>query len=93
MINIIKKPFVYNRFKAITGAFGLVVKNRIFKPVVQNYLQTKNELMVSKFLNITYSINLHTVVNHQIPIDHPTKHNASQPPGVSSLQAYQTPAR
>jgi hypothetical protein len=92
-INIIKKSFVYSRFEAVTGAFGLARKNWLLKPIVLSYLQSKSGLMLRQFLSITYSINLHRVINHQIPIESSTRHSSSQPPAVSSLQAYQTPAR
>ncbi len=86
-----------NRLYSVTGTFSLALRNPCFyrqsgwKSI--NYLPELNALRVFVAGVIRDFINPHRVNTTLIPIEPSPKQTASQLPAVSSLEAYQTPAR
>ncbi len=97
MIIVAGNALLNNRFYSVTGAFSLTLRTQCFyrQPSYKTmrYLPEANAYTV--FITQVNSdfINLQRGVTTLIPIDPYPKLTASQHPGVSSLEAYQTPAR
>ncbi len=92
-IILTKKLIVTNWFGPVTGAFDRIIKNSFFNQIILRYLLSTNAFRVSRSSKIRRSINSYRLANNQIPIDLLSKQVSSQSPAVSSLEAYQTPAR
>ena len=97
MIIVAGNALLNNRLYLVTGAFSLAFRISCF------YRQTGWETMRYLSKPNAYSffiarvnrgyINTHRVVTTLIPIGQYPKLTVSQQPAVSSLEAYQTPAR
>ena len=86
-----------NRLYSVTGALDLILKTPCFYRQsgykTMRYLPEPNAYAVFIARVIRRFINPHRVVTTLIPIGQYPKLTASQHPAVSSLEAYQTPAR
>ena len=97
MIIVTGHALLYNRFYSVTGAFSLTLR------IPRFYRQPGYKTMQYWLVPFAYTvfiarvirrfINPHRVVTTLIPIGQYPKLTASQHPAVSSLEAYQTPAR
>ena len=97
MIIVAGNALLNNRFYSVTGTFSLTLR------IPCNYRQLGYNTM--RYLPKPYAytvfiarvnrdfINPHRGITTLIPIDPYPKLTASQHPAVSSLEAYQTPAR
>jgi len=97
MIIVAGNALLNNRLYSVTGAFSLSLKILCFyrQPGYKTirYLPEPNAYTVFSTRVIRGFINPHRVVTTLIPIGQYPKLTASLRPAVSSLEAYQTPAR
>ena len=97
MIIVVGNAILKNRFYPVTGTFSLALRIPCaYRQPGYKTMQTLPEAnaytVFSARVNRDF-INLHRGVTTLIPIDPSPKLTASQQPAVSSLEAYQTPAR
>ncbi|MBT3206305.1 MAG: hypothetical protein HOM14_19810 [Gammaproteobacteria bacterium] len=90
---ISKTLLVNNRLEPVTGVFGLPVKNSFLNHKMRRYLLFSNAFIADSFLKNRLSFNSPSIASNQIPIDLLPKQVSQLSPAVSSLEAYQTPAR
>ena len=97
MIIVAGNALLNNRFYSVTGVFSLTLKILCFYQQpgykTMRYLPKPNAYTILIARVIRGFINPHRGVTTLIPIDPFPKLTASQQPAVSSLEAYQTPAR
>ena len=97
MIIVAGNALLNNRLYSVTGAFSLSLRILCFyrQPGYKTirYLPEPNAYTVFSTRVIRDFINPHRVVTTLIPIGQYPKLTASLRPAVSSLEAYQTPAR
>ena len=97
MINVAGNALLNNRFYSVTGAFSLSLRILCFYRQLGyksiRYLPEPNAYTVFSTRVISDVINSRQVVTTLIPIGPYPKLTASRRPAVSSLEAYQTPAR
>jgi len=97
MIIVAGNALLYNRFYPVTGTFGLTLRIPCFYR--QPGYKTMRTLPIPNAYTVFSDrvtrdfIKLHRGVTTLIPIGPSPKLTASQQPAVSSLEAYQTPAR
>ena len=97
MLIVAAKALLDHRLHSVTGAFSL--RPRILRWYQQpgyksrRYLPERNAYTVFSTRVISDVINSRQVVTTLIPIGPYPKLTASRRPAVSSLEAYQTPAR
>ena len=97
MIIVAGNALLNNRFYSVTGTFSLTLRTPyVYRQLgykTMRYLPAPNAYTVFIARVNRDFINLHRGVTTLIPIDPSPKLTASQQPAVSSLEAYQTPAR
>ena len=97
MIIVAGNALLNNRFYSVTGTFSLTLRMLCFYQQsgykTMRYFQEPNAYTVFITRVNRDFINLYRGVTTLIPIDPYPKLTASQHPAVSSLEAYQTPAR
>jgi hypothetical protein len=97
MIIVAAKALLDHRLHSVTGRFSLSLRIQCFfaqtGDKTRRYLQQPNARAVFITRVTTDSLNPHRVVTPLIPIGQSPQLTASRRPAVSSLEAYQTPAR
>ena len=97
MMIVAAKALLNNQLHSVTGTFSLSLRIQCFFPQTgdktRRYLQQPNARAVFITQVTADSLNPHLVVTTLIPIGPYPKLTASRRPAVSSLEAYQTPAR
>ena len=97
MVIVAGNALLNNRFYSVTGAFSLTLRIPFYyrQPGYKTMRYWLKPFAYTVFIArvIRRFINPHRVVTTLIPIGQHPKLTASQPPAVSSLEAYPTPAR
>jgi hypothetical protein len=97
MIIVVGNALLYNRFYSVTGTFSLALRTPYFyrQPGYKTMRTLPEPSAYTVFIARVNSdfISLHRGIPTLIPIGPSPKLTASQQPAVSSLEAYQTPAR